>query len=57
LNIKFNGENKNVCAKFIWKEKVNVGLNEGTIGKIRQQSTILVWEFYAKTTLKKEQRE
>jgi hypothetical protein len=58
--MKFNGEMKVVYAKFIWKKKVNGGLNEGRIGKIIQQYS-LSWlesfsKFYAKTTLKRDQR-
>jgi hypothetical protein len=46
-----------IYAKFIWKKKVNGGLDEARIRKRIQQSATLIGELFAKITLKKEQME
>jgi hypothetical protein len=46
-----------IYAKFIWKKKVNGGLDEARIRKRIQQSATLVGELFAKITLKKKRME
>jgi hypothetical protein len=46
-----------IYAKFIWKKKVNGGLDEARIRKRIQQSATLIGELFAKITLKKERME